>query len=653
MRPNASALLTAVILVALGVPGICLSQGFSDDFESYTPNVDLPAPWGDWSTGVAPSTGNPAIYWTMYGYGNNNSLQYMEQGGEPVRWFDSPYDAKDRIVDITFYVKYIAPTVDQGRTLHFYAGSMGWTPSMAPMMQYGTNIGVLDIYPVRDPDTQEIIRHDVSYAGTVDSDNFVDDGDTWNEIKIHTVVRNIGSKMGEGELFVNGVGTGVTYIWNLDDDMGMTGIDFGWDYNSGYYIDDMSILQNGFADPIDIPVPDYTYPGSTITNPGVESDGVQYVYMLGGANTAGTGSSELWRLDLQDGTWTQLTSSPTVPHPTNPSAVITHQTSRMALTTAGDQGKIAISKHLQLSGYASPWCIEYDIALGTWSDPVNPTTTPGSWDAADHVSAAGDRIYAPGNPSQSGMLIYDSETREFLGWQGAGNTFPWQMIGNDVAYADDGNNWLYGLGFRYRTAEETPMTIGRYDITQATPGAWDQTTPGVYWCSDAPVDCPNPRVGISYPAGKHGLVYVPEGIDSLLILHTEWDETGLYEIPVEGGALFAVVYQNDDVFRYDIATDTWTTMTDALPFEFDLQDDITFGVPSVEPVLTISRYDSSNAELNWDSLAAFRYRLWETEDFVTWNVSEDWQNGTGGTMSVIKSMTGVDVKCYKLEYEAL
>jgi hypothetical protein len=640
-----------VLTCLLSLPFTCLGQGFSDDFESYTPNEDLPAPWADWGSGQSPSTGNQAVYWTLYdAYGNNGSLQYLVMEGEPVRWFDNPYDAKDRIVDITFYVR-----TQSENGFDFFAGSMGWTPSGGQGEQYGVNVGSLHISPSMNWCTGMIDYYDVRYAGNHWTTNFVGDGETWNEIKIHTVVRNVNTMMGEGELYVNGVATGGTHIWNLNDEYGLSGVDFyGWDWNREYHIDDISILQNGFADPIDIPTPDYSYPGNTITNPGIESDGVQYVYMLGGANTAATGSSELWRLDVTTGTWTQLTSSPTVPHPTNPSAVITHQTSRVALTTAGDQGKISVAKHLQLAGQASPWCIDYDIALGTWSSPINPTTTPSSWDVFQHVTAAETRIYSPGNPSQAGMLIYDSETREFLGWQGAGNTFPYQMIGNDLAYADDGNNWLYGLGHRWRGEDDAPMTIGRYDITQATPGAWDQTSPGVWWYSDAPVACPNPRVGISYPAGHHGLTYVPEGINHLIVLHTVWGETGLYKIPVEGGALFAVVYQNDDIFRYDIDTDTWTTMTDALPFEFDLQDDVTFAVPLPDdPVLYISDYDASNVELSWETLDVFKYRLWESDDMVTWDVSEDWQNGTGAWMSVFKSKTGVTKKFYKLERESI
>lgn len=647
-------LLTFVFFVSLlAASVVSFGQGFSDDFESYTPSEDLPFPWADWASGLSPSTGNQALYWTVHNkYGHDGSLQYMQMELEPVRWFDNPYDARDRIVDITFYVR-----TESESGLDFFAGSMGWTPSAAPTEQYGTNVGALHIrhHVIWSPSYVE--WYQVAYGAQNDTENFIADGEFWNEIKIHTVVRNINTMMGEGELFVNGVGTGETHIWRLNTEYGLSGLDlYGWDWNREFDIDDISILQNGFADPIGIPVPDYIYPSTMGSGGGITSDGTQYLYILGGGNSAGTGSSELWRFDAIAGTWDQLPSSPTVTHPDNPTAVLTSQAQRCALTTAGAEGTISMTMNSANSS-RNPWQVDYNISVGAWSAAVGAPSDFSSWDSFGHVEAAGDRLYATGSPSQAGMLIYDAGTDEFLARQGSPNTFPFHMIGNDLAYANDGNNWLYGLGYRDRDPDpgvvDAITTIGRYDLTQDPPGSWDWSG-SWWWYTDAPVAFPNPREGFYYPPGKHGLTYVPEGINNIFVIHTVWGETGLFKINVVGGALFAVVYQSDDLYRYDIATDTWTTITDGLPFEFDLGDDLTFGVPLLEdPVLTISQYDENNVELSWDSVTTRKYKLWESADLAGWVVSQDWQTGTGATMSVVKSTTGVDKKFYKLERDSL
>ena len=109
-----------------------------------------------------------------------------------------------------------------------------------------------------------------------------------------------------------------------------------------------------------------------------------------------------------------------------------------------------------------------------------------------------------------------------------------------------------------------------------------------------------------------------------------------------------------DLYRYDIAVDTWTTLPDALPLTFGGFDDITFGVVLPDdPVLHIGDYDTSHVELYWDSLDTHKYRLWESDDLVIWNVAEDWQDGTGARMSVLKPKTGVTRKFYKLERQTL
>ncbi len=88
--------------------------------------------------------------------------------------------------------------------------------------------------------------------------------------------------------------------------------------------------------------------------------------------------------------------------------------------------------------------------------------------------------------------------------------------------------------------------------------------------------------------------------------------------------------------------------------DFGGNDDMTFGTPDIEdPVLIISKYDEDNVELSWDSVTTHKYKLWESTDIENWSLSEDWQNGTGATMSVVKSTIGVDKKFYKLERESL
>lgn len=649
MTNSDKSLLTLLFAVSLlAVPVASFGQGFSDDFESYTPGQDVPDPWFDWASGLSPATNNAVVLWSVVGMeGHNGSDQYLAVKGEPIRWFDNPYDAKDRIVDVTFYVRTSAVS-----RFDLYAGSMGWTPFAAPTEQYDTNIGELHInhHIIWSPSYAE--WYEVSYAGQTDTENFVVDGEFWNEIKIHTVVRSISTMMGEGELFVNGVGTGQKHIWSLNPTYAFSGVDFyAWPMNEEWHIDDFSVLQNGFADPIDIPAPDYVYPSTMGSGGGITSDGTRYLYILGGGNSAATGSTELWRFDTTTETWDQLPSSPTVPKPGDPSQVLQWQTRRAALTTAGSQGRISVTMN---GPYVTPapWSVDYDIATNTWDSPVAPDPTQSSHDVFTDSTAAGDRVYATQTASQPGMLIYDAGTRTFHGRQHSPNNFPfgWKT-GNDLAYADDGNNWLYGLAARDRDptlGTDWVAVICRYDVTQPPPGSWDRPG-GSWWYSDLPIPLPTLS-----PSDRHGLTYVPAGVSNIYILHSEWGETGLFKIDVVGGALYAAIDGSDDLYKYDVGSNTWTTITDALPFEFGGNDDMTFGTPAIEdPVLTISKYDENNVELSWDSVTTHKYKLWESTDIENWSLSEDWQNGTGATMSVVKSTIGVDKKFYKLERESL
>ncbi len=566
---------TIAALVSFAAPALVLAQGFSDDFESYTAGQPLPGPpWYNWEGGTLVTVDGVRLY-DEPGNGANGSAKFIGLGEEePVRWFDTPFDVKDRIVDFTFYLK-------SSSTAQFdmFAGSMEGAPGPyeRPGKQYGINIGAIYVVANIGDNTGT-----VTYANQQLS-NFVGDAVTWNEIRIRLINRSLSGRMGTGELFVNGVRTNQEYIWKLDAE-GFNGVDFyGEDWARGYLLDDISIVQNGMADPLPYAIPDYVYPGVRTTSGGITSDGVRYLYVLGGENSAGTaGSTELWRFDTVDETWTQLQSNPPVPDPLNPEAVLTSMVERAALTTAGAQGKLSLTLNAYDHGGDHPWQIEYDVATAAWSEPTSPGPGLGSHDVFLDAAAMGNRIYASINPSQGGALIYDAETRTFLSRQGDPNRFPYGVrYGMDFAYADDGNNWLYGLGGRDRDPDpEVDDWVGiicRYDVTQAPPGTWDAPG-GVTWYSDLPVAWPNP----GYQQGQHALTYVPEGINTIYFLHGEWGDAGLYKVQVEGGALFAAVGKSDDLYRYDIATDTWTTLVDAIPFVFgdvDFNDDMTFGCP--------------------------------------------------------------------------
>ena len=562
----------AALALCVAAPALVLAQGFSDDFESYTAGQPLPGPpWYSWYGGTLGI--DDARLFDEPGNGANGSAKFIGVGGEPLRWFDNPFDAKDRIVDFTFYVKSSTAVAN----LDMYAGSMEGAPGpyVEPGKQYDVNIGHILILANIGDNTGW-----VRYAGSQQLNNFVGDAVRWNKIHVRLIARSADARMGTGELFVNDVGSGEQHIWSLDAE-GFNGVDFYG--GASYLVDEISVVQNGFADPLPYTPPDYPYPGNRGTAGGITSDGVQYLYILGGRNSADVGSTELWRFDTTDNSWTQLPSSPPVEDPWNPPAVFEGMANRAALTTAGDQGRLSLTvteDHHQ----ENPWSVDYDIATGAWQAPIGPGVALSSWNSFSDTAAASDRVYGTLVPSQGGMLIYDAETRTFLSRQHSPNTIPDGLgakNGNDLAYADDGNNWLYGLTGRDADPDEELVdwvaTIRRYDVTQVAPGAWD-----LVWYSDLPVAFPNPDWGED---GQHALTYVPEAISTIYFLHSEWGQTGLYKVTVEGGALFAAIGGSDDLYRYDVATDTWTTLVDAIPFVFgsaDMHDDMTFGCPVSE-----------------------------------------------------------------------
>ncbi len=409
----------AALALCVAAPTLAPAQGLSDDFESYSAGAPPGPPWWEWG-GDALTTDNP-IY-DEPGNGANGSAKFMGLGQEPVRWFTDPFDAKDRIVEFTFYVKSSSTS-----TFDMFAGSMVGAPGpyVEPKTQYDVNIGHIAIKANIGDNTGW-----VRYAeGQQELTNFVGDGVTWNKIHVHLIARSTDGHMGTGELSVNDVASGQQYVWTLDTE-GLNGVDFyGNDWGRGYLVDEISIVQNGFADPLPYTPPDYAYPGNRGPAGGITSDGVRYLYILGGMNTAETGSTELWRFDTTNNSWTQLPSSPVITDPLNPETIYTSMPSRAALTTAGNQGQLSLTVNAHYTGTGcdgyNPWQTDFDIETGAWLTPKHAgEDCMSSHDNWTDTAAAGDRIYGSQTASQGGMLIYDAETNTFLSRQGSPNTIP-------------------------------------------------------------------------------------------------------------------------------------------------------------------------------------------------------------------------------------
>ncbi len=521
MRNTHKWLLSCMVAIMLSAaPALAPAQGFVDGFETYAPGV-LPAPWADWMTGVPPAAGNIVV---NDGTGHLGSPQYITLGGEPVRWFANPLDVKDRIVELTYWVRSAS-----WANMDMFAGSMGVPGVAMPAKQYGTNIGQIQI---------NAPAGTVTYAGNVNAGNFIGDGVTWNEIKVRIIARTPSAMSGQGELFVNGVSTGFVNVWSLDANDGFNGLDFyGNDWSNGYAVDDMSVLQAGMAAPLPWlgGTPKTWYPGEKGLRGGIGWDGGQYIYALGGSN-----SGELYRYDIATNTWTQMASKPI-----NPDAKESHG---VAIT---DNGKICVS-----AGHGFPndqYMYEYDIATDTWAAPVT-----GSPDEGPQIEAVGNIVFAGQVPSQGGTTQYDATTSTFLTGQGSPNNAPtgWPW-GSDLA--DGGGQYLYLLT---KDTNNGNTTLCRWDVTQpAATGVWDPM--------DTLAD-----LAVAFPGvGQSALTYVP--VDGTLwAIHQEWGTAGLYKIQVQGDKIYATLDGSSDLYMYDVATDTWTTLAGALPFTFGGGDDI-------------------------------------------------------------------------------
>ena len=513
-------LVASLLLLA---PTTALTQGFIDGFETYTAGGPLTAPWADWGTGVAP-VGGTTVVADGTAYAGANYLDLT--AGEPLRWFTNPFDVKDRTVELKWYQR------SNGGAIDMFAGSMeGGYGTPTPGKQYGTNIGVVNVNGG---------TGNVTYAGNVNAGNYVNDGVAWNEIKVVLTARSPNAMMGQGELFVNNVSTGFINSWALDPNDGFNGVDFYW---NGQHIDDMSVQQTGMAAPLawQSAAPQSWYPGTKGLGGGVGSNG-KYIYVLGG-----TASGELYRYDTTDSTWTDLADKGISPD--------YKESHGVAIT---DNGKIVVS-----GGHGWPndqYFYEYTIATDTWAAPVKASP-----DAGPQIEAAGNMVFAGQVASQSGTTQWDATTSTVITQQGSPNQppsgWPW---GSDLAYG--GSDYLYLLTNNAGTGNATVL---RWDTTAPTNlNNWDPMGK----LADLPVALPGGS------SSQSALTYVPVGASSIYAVHQEWGVGGLYQISVEGGKLYAALDGSSDLYKYDVATDSWTTMAGALPFTFGGGDDITSGI---------------------------------------------------------------------------
>jgi len=522
-------MLTLTVACLMGASEIV--QGFSDDFESYSPGT-LGDPWADWNSGNPPSSGNTVV--NDPGNGNGGSDQYITLAGEPVRWFENSLTNKDLVVEITFYVR----VANTAAVFDFFAGSMG-SPGMAqPMNQYSVNVGHLTINPGAGT---------VSYGGGIAA-NFVADDSTWNEIKIRLISRTSSGLMGQGTLLVNGVGTGATNEWTLGA-KGLNGVDFyGNDWGGAYAIDDFSVVQAGTAPLLEEMPDDYVtlLPGDNGPQGGITTDGIDYVYVTGGSGTGGS----LYRYRISANSWTTLTGRPD--GGTNP-----HEGHGISIDS---NGKIVV-----MAGYSfDTGCNAdvYDIESGTWTGPFL-ARSPDTYELMHGTESAGDLTFALSVNSQAGFTTFESTSNTFVTGQVGGPTPPGgNNISGDMAYVPD-SGYLYKIGHN----NGVNGGLARLEIAKI----YNSEDWATAWTVMANLPMP---VGVALDQ-QNALTYVPEDCGALFALLESWGVTAIYRIPVPGGGLIAAVHGSRHLCRYDIATDTWTTLPNALPYVFGSGDDIT------------------------------------------------------------------------------
>lgn len=524
-----------IALLPLLMAVAAFGQG-ADDFESYTagtpPTTDNG--WYEWAYAATP--GSPCGSNVVAGSGALGTSQYMDVTSEPIFWFSNPLDAKDRIVEFTYYIR----SASDGGTMEMYAGSMGTGPAEYDLFKIYTNTIGGGIFTNSGAGTVSLGSQTVS--------GFVADGTTWNKIQVQVIARSSNGLMGQSQLFVNDVGSGTYTNWSLQSE-GFTGLDF---YGGNQDIDEISIAQNGFAEALPGLASGYTtlLPGFKGLQGGITTDG-KYLYATGGSGADGG----IYRYDVLSDTWTALTSRPT----TNGTHDDQHEGHGISVDS---NGKIVVYAGDQFDTGCNAYV--YDIATDSWTmSPGRAGDAGETYEVMYATESVGDTTYSVGPDSQGFMAAYDTTTGAFVSTQTQSNVpcAPGARMAGDMA--GDGSNYLYKIGSNSGTSGNGELY--RLDISANT------------WTAAGDLaDMPVP-VSTAQSGAQNALTFIDPKFASVYVLHQEWGEAGIYEISLantSSDTLIAAVQGSNDLFQYDITTDTWTTLTDVLPFDFGAGDDI-------------------------------------------------------------------------------
>lgn len=557
---------------------------FFDDFESYTAGAPPTANWVDWTSGAVPATGNTVL--ATGGIGNSQQYQLGNAyaGAESVVRFANPFDVNNREVVTTFQIKGDPGVQGVGASwFQVFQGSMGVPPGTgSPTLQYGTNIGELSINGDWSTAGSGGTLTPLQFAGAAFQYNpIMKDGVTWNTVQINSIARNVSGTgiLGESQLTVSYVDPVTTltqtYVspwasWSLAAE-GMTGLDlYSTSSPATWYLDNYGIVQKETlaAPPSNFPTPDTMLPGTKgLKGGGITREG-KYLYATGGDSTGGA----MYRYDVLADTWTTLTARPTVRIQTElvggvPTAVTHNDTNEAHGLSVDANGKIVV-----MAGDTFPTgnnAYVYDIATDTWAPVVvghpgklePPQAGVTTYELPVCAEAVGTSTYGCIVPGQAGLTEFDTTTNLYITGQGTGPTMP-----NNVSWGADmaavGTN-IYGLNGK----NDATSTNGELHVLDTTTGTWaaDGTL------ADMPVPV---------SATQNALTYLDPALASIVVMHGDWGLGGLYEIKIAAGgagSLIAAVQGTSDLYQYDIATDTWTTLTGVLSFTFADGDDICEG----------------------------------------------------------------------------
>jgi len=564
---------------------------FTDDFSSYTA-PDLTAPWADWSTGdntvPVPGVAIVAAGATLDPLGSSQVLQH--NGGEPVAWITNPFTGLDQIVNFNFSIRGTAGNYVFG----IDAGTSGITPySGSPTGQYSAGVGIYTGFGGGGAPNGGVVVGAQS-IGT----GLIMDGTTWNTVNLELIQRSAAGApvFGQMQLTLNGVNTG-TYS---DFSMGAAGMDVidlnSWTSIAGAEMGHISVTQNGFAAPLPSNFP-ATYetmlPTSKGVSGGITTNG-RYVYVNSGPG-AGV-ANQLYRYDTLADTWTTLAAMPAT-------FVDAGSTTRSAGYTphglSVDGGKIVMLAGPPPNGFPNGCnAFIYDVATDTWTPtPVLGNGDPGNTGATYeniHVQeSGGGYTYGITNISQGGATVFSL----------AGNVFPSSQTSATMAFTPYGNPHVGDMAY-VPASGGTPAYLYQIGTNDGTSGMgrltrYDPVANTTTDMAELPVAVPGGDFTVN-----NSLAYVDSMFANLLILHKgNAGQAGIYDVRVEGGGLFAVMNGSDAIYRYDIATDTWATLSETLGFTIAGGDDINAGllfVGDTDRDLDIDAADLAKIGLNWD-----------------------------------------------------